>query len=135
MDSLLDLSDIESDSYFEWKRGNPLFEYLNSLDDDQVKVIQTVMYIGRDYQPPEPTEAEVEEYYEHIAEDPYYEAPKRSLCVATPDKFLSETVSLLWEGKSWTDKFIEINTIMEKLMMLPKYFSRAFEILGIEGVC
>lgn len=130
--SLLDLSDIGSNDYFEWERSNPLFVYLNSLDDDQVKVIQTVMYIGRDYQFPEPTEAEVEEYYERKAEDPYYEAPKRSLRVADPDKFLSETVSLLWKGKSWTDKFVEINIIMEKLMMLPKYFSRAFEVLGIE---
>lgn len=130
--SLLDLSNIGSNDYFEWKRSNPLFVYLNSLDDDQVKVIQTVMYIGRDHQLPEPTEAEVEEYYERKAEDPYYEAPKKSLRVADPDKFLSETVSLLWKGKGWTDKSIEINTIMEKLLKLPQYFSRAFEVLGIE---
>ncbi len=129
--SLLDLSDIGSDGYFEWECSNPLFVYLNSLDDDQVKVIQTVMYIGRDHQPPALTEAEMEEYYERKAENPYYEAPKRSLRVADPDKFLSETVSLLWKGKGWTDKSIEINTIMEKLIMLPKYFSRAFEILGM----
>lgn len=129
---LLNFSDIGSDDYFEWERSNPLFVYLNSLDDDQVKVIQTVMYIGRDHQPPEPTEAEVEEYYERKAEDPCYEVPKISLRVSDPDKFLSETISLLWQGKNWTNKFIEIRTIMEKLMMLPKYFSRAFEILGIK---
>ncbi len=130
--SLSDLSDIGFDDYLEWERSNPLFVYLNSLDDDQVKVIQTVMYIGRDYQLPEPTEEEIEEYYERKAEDPYYEAPKRPLRVADPDKFLSEEVSLLWKGKSWTEKPAEIDIIMEKLMMLPKYFSRALEVLGIE---
>lgn len=130
--SLSDLSDSGFDDYLEWERSNPLFVYLNSLDDDQVKVIQTVMYIGRDYHLPEPTEEEIEEYYERKAEDPYYEAPERSLRVADPDKFLSEEVSLLWKGKSWTDKSIEIDIIMEKMMMLPKYFSRALEVLGIE---
>lgn len=130
--SLMDLSDIESNGYFEWRHSCPLFAYLDSLDDDQVKVIQTVMYIGRDYKHPDPTEAEIEEYCERKAEDPYYETPERPLRVADPDRFLSEEVSLLWNAKRWTDKSIEINTIMEKLMMLPKYFSRALEILGIE---
>lgn len=129
---LVDISQVGLANYFEKRQQSELFCFLNSLDDEQIKVVQAVMYIGRDHEVPMPSDEELEEYYERKAEDPYYEMPRPSLRVENPDSYLSETIALLGKGKGWEDKFIEINIIMEKLMKLPTYISRGLEILGVQ---
>lgn len=128
---VIDLSDIETGDYFEKRRQSDLFRFLNTLNEEQVKVVQAVMYIGRDYRGSEPTEEELEKYYERKAEDPYFELPEPSLRVANPDAHLSETIEELGQGKGWQDKSIEIDIIMEKLMKLPDYLWRGFQVLGL----
>ena len=128
---VLDLSDVEIDDYFEARRQSDLFRFLNTLDEEQVKVVQAVMYIGRDYRGLEPTEEELEKYYERKAEDPYFELPEPSLRVANPDAYLSETIEELGQGKGWQDKSIEIDIIMEKLMKLSDYLWHGFQVLGL----
>lgn len=90
------------------------------------------MYIGRDYRVSEPSDEELEKYYEQKAEDPYFEFPEPSLRAPNPDACLSEMVEELDQGKGWKDKFIEINIIMEKLMKLSDYLLRGFQILGLQ---
>ena len=129
---LIDLSDIETGDYFEKRRQSDLFRFLNTLNEEQVKVVQAVMYIGRDYRGSEPTEDELEKYYERKAEDPHFELPEPSLRVANPDACLSEMIDDLGQVKNWKDKSIEIDTIMEKLMKLPDYLWRGFQVLGLQ---
>ena len=130
--SVEDLSFIDPEEYAEERRNNPLFIFLNRLDDEQIKVVQTVMYIGRDHEVPAPSDEEWDEYYERKTEDPEYDMPKPSLCVSNPDDYLSETIELLGRGKGWQDKFIEIDVIIKKMMKLPDYLSRGFQVLGIK---
>ena len=128
---ILDLSDVEMDDYFEERRQSDLYRFLNALDDEQVKVVQAVMYIGRDYRAPEPSDEELEKYYERKAEDPSYKLPEPPLRIANPDAYLSETIDELGQGKGWKDKSIEINIIMGKLMKLSDYLWRGFQVLGL----
>ncbi len=130
--SVMDMSLIEDADYYEERRNSPLFRFLNELSDEQVKVVQTVMYIGRDHEVPAPSDEEMEMYFVRKADDPYYELPKPQLRVDNPDEYLSEMIALFGKSKGWKDKSIEINTIMEKLMKLSDYLSRGFKILGVE---
>lgn len=130
--SAIDLSLIELDDYYAERRNNALMTFLYQLDDDQIKVIQTVMYIGRDYEVPTPSEEVLEIYYERKAEGPDFKMPKPPIRVANPDEYLCETIEALGQSKGWKEKNIEINIIYEKMMKLPDYLLRGFKVLGIQ---
>lgn len=124
---ILDISLIDVDIIEKSK----LYQYLNNLDSEQIKIVQTVMYIGRDHESPSMTEEELKVYYERKAEYPDYERPKQPLCVEKPDDYLNEMVEYLGRVKSWQEKSIEIDIIMGKTLRLPDYLLRGFKILGI----
>lgn len=80
-----------------------LEDYLESLDFETIKIIQTIMYLGRDKE--------------------YDELPRPELRY----KKLRE-----YFGKSgWSTKEIEINQMVSK-MPFSKYLKDGFEILGIK---
>lgn len=95
---ILDLKDLEYSG-----KEKELVELLESLDFESVKIIQTIMYIGRD------------RYYNESDE---YEL-----------RYSKYRESLDLNG--WNDKDIEIDQIVEKLP-LDEYLKDGFEILGIE---
>ena len=130
-ENFVDLSDIEPEDIIEDLESRKTFQFLRTLDEDQIKVVQTVMYIGRDYEVPAMSDEEQEEFFERKAEDPYYERPKQPLKVANPNAYLTEEIKALGRTKGWESRSIEINIIEEKLMLLPDYLWRGFKILGL----
>jgi len=106
-----------------------LMELLLSQDMDTIKVIQTVMYIGRDYMP----ETE-DEYYERIENnhnDPENTTPEPILQCDEPEKLLQSWLSGSNGVSEWKDKYTEAEQINQK-MPLDRYLQRAFIILGMD---
>ena len=114
----------------ESRRKSDLLQYMHGLDMDMIKVIQTVMYIGRDYPYPEYTEEELDYYTEKAVEEPGYIIPEKKIRVNNPDEVLFTWMHDLESTKGWNEKDIEINQIYQK-GPLAKYLRRAFDILGI----
>lgn len=114
------LSEIE-----EHDDTSGLLEFLSLQDMETIKVIQGVMYIGRDYVP------ETEDEYLKRMDENYYNPenliPEPSLKSNDPKRLLQEQISIL----SWGSKEVEVGQIYEKLP-LDEYLERAFVILGIE---
>ena len=96
----LDSLDIENLGYS--KKEQELFNFLNSLDLESVKIIQTIMYIGRDH------DYDKTDSYETI-----YEEYRKSL-----------------DSNGWNDKEIEVSQIVQKVP-LDIYLKDGFDILGI----
>ena len=98
---------------------------------DVIKIIQTVMYIGREYR----NEKEIEECNECSEYEEYIEPSEKksiSLKVDDPDLLLSVWMEDLTWAKGWEAKDIEIEQIYSKRLCVHKYLKRAFEILGIK---
>lgn len=79
-----------------------LIDYLESLSFEDIKVIQTVMYLGRD-----------EDYEEHETYKERYENNRKGL-----------------DSRGWNTKSIEINQIVQKAP-LDRYLLNGFRILNI----
>ncbi len=92
--------DIENLRYSE--KEQKLFDFLNNLDFESVKIIQTIMYIGRD-----------NDYNKTDSYEIRYEKYRKSLDI-----------------NGWNDKEIEVSQIVQKLP-LDKYLKSGFDILGI----
>lgn len=92
--------DIENLRYSE--KEQKLFDFLNNLDFESVKIIQTIMYIGRD-----------NDYNKTDSYEIRYEKYRKSLDI-----------------NGWNDKEIEVSQIVQKLP-LDKYLKNGFDILGI----
>lgn len=92
--------DIENLRYSE--KEQKLFDFLNNLDFESVKIIQTIMYIGRD-----------NDYNKTDSYEIRYEKYRKSLDI-----------------NGWNDKEIEVSRIVQKLP-LDKYLKSGFDILGI----
>lgn len=108
-----------------------LNQYMKGLDMEVIKIIQTVMYIGRDYS----YEKDIERYYEGCEYEEYTEHSEKktiSLKVDDPDLLLSAWMDDLTWAKGWNAKNIEVEQIYSKRLCLHKYMERAFEILGIQ---
>ena len=96
----LDSLDIETLGYS--KKEQELFNFLNSLDFESVKIIQTIMYIGRDH-----------DYDKTDSYEARYEDYRKSL-----------------DSNGWNDKEIEVSQIVQKVP-LDIYLKDGFDILGI----
>jgi hypothetical protein len=96
----LDSLDIENWGYS--KKEQELFNFLNSLDFESVKIIQTIMYIGRDH-----------DYDKTDSYEAGYEDYRKSL-----------------DSNGWNDKEIEVSQIVQKVP-LDIYLKDGFDILGI----
>ena len=96
----LDSLDIENLGYS--KKEQELFNFLNSLDFERVKIIQTIMYIGRDH-----------DYDKTDSYEARYEDYRKSL-----------------DSNGWNDKEIEVSQIVQKVP-LDIYLKDGFDILGI----
>lgn len=118
-DSVIDLADIR-----ERRDESELLQFLLDQDMETIKIIQTVMYIGRDYI--QETEEENIKRMEWNYE--YPESPREAPDLQSPDpeKLLNDWLSD-FRGQ---DKYIEANQVYEKLP-LDEYLERAFIILGI----
>ncbi len=102
-DSTISINDFIKRVYNE---HDPVKDYLMNVDFDTVKIIQTVMYIGRDYNgngtvPVEP--------------------------VDDGDNLID---TWMRKDSDWKFQSIEVSQIAEK-MPLGEYLTRAFTILGI----
>lgn len=123
---IYDLMSLDLESLTEKRKQSDLLSYLLSLNFENLKVVQTVMYIGRDYETMLQTECD-DEYDEE-----YMSRCTISLPVQNPDLVLYEWLRYLGECKGWKSKQIEAGQIYEKKSVLYKYLERAFRILGIE---
>lgn len=116
---------------YRTRQASNLYQYMNGLDMDVIKIIQTVMYIGREYR----NEKEIEECNECSEYEEYIEPSEKksiSLKVDDPDLLLSVWMEDLTWAKGWEAKDIEIEQIYSKRLCVHKYLKRAFEILGIK---
>lgn len=129
-ESFIDLWDIDLDEIVNRRERSNLLQYMRSLNMDQIKVIQTVMYMGRDYEYPSYSEEEWEELWIRMSEDPEYVLPEKKVKVDNPDELLLSWMDYLDFSKGWTDKDIEIDQIYQKAP-LAQYLNRAFDILGL----
>lgn len=102
--TLGDLTDyMETDDYKKYKeKEDELINFLNSLDFEQIKVIQSIMYLGRD-----------RDYKEDESYQKRYDSMRK-----------------YFDDMGWNDKKIEIGTIVEKLP-LDMYLENGFKILNI----
>lgn len=121
---------IHLDEIVNRRERSNLLQYMRSLNMDQIKVIQTVMYMGRDYEYPSYSEEEWEELWIRMSEDPEYVLPEKKVKVDNPDELLLSWMDYLDFSKGWTDKDIEIDQIYQKAP-LAQYLNRAFDILGL----
>lgn len=92
--------DIKELGYSE--KEQKLFDFLNNLDFESVKIIQTIMYIGRDH-----------DYKETDNYETRYEKYRKSLDI-----------------NGWNNKEIEVSQIVQKVP-LDRYLKDGFDILGI----
>ena len=97
---ILDISNIEDLEYSQ--KEEELFDYLNSLDFETVKVIQTIMYLGRDH--------------DYCKEDSF--------------EIRYNKYRKYHELNGWNEKEVEIMQMVQK-MPLDTYLSDGFKILGI----
>lgn len=112
------------------RETSKLLNYLQSLDMDSIKVIQTVMYIGRDYEMEPYSDEEMEVFIERQADDPEYQIPEKQIVVSDSNKVVNEWMNEIKNGTGWESKEIEINQIYGK-SPLDLYLQRAFRILQI----
>lgn len=130
-ESFEDLSNIDLEDIIEEQENRKTVQFLRTLNEEQIKIAQSVMYIGRDYEVPAMSDEEWKEFYERKAEDPYYERPRQQLKADNPDALLTEMIESLGRTKGWKNKSVEISIIEEKLLRLPDYLWRGFKILGL----
>ena len=116
---ILNLADIEI-----CNDDSELFRYLFALDFEMIKIVQTVVYIGRDYIWNQQAE------WNEMREDGM-EVEPLSFPVNNPDEVLYEWMNYLGEGNKWISKEVEAEVIYDKSGCLHKYLERAFTILGI----
>lgn len=109
-------------AYEEAKLGNPLQDYLMHTDFETVKVVQIVMYIGRDY----PTQ--IREYREESYDA--YHVYENITPVENGDGLIDQWMRDIHGVNGWNTQAIEVNQIVQKLP-LDEYLNRAFKILGI----
>ncbi len=83
-------------------KENELFDVLNGLDFESIKIIQTIMYIGRDH-----------DYDRNDSYETRYKKYRESL-----------------DFRGWNEKEIEVDQIVQKVP-LDNYLKDGFEILGI----
>lgn len=137
---------IESFDYDEWlnkRKQCDLLQYLKGLDMEIIKIIQTAMYIGRDYRNEKESINEYvnygyEEYEEY--EEYGYDAREERLNkrkekkvekVKNPDLLLRVWMEDLSWSQDWDKKEIEIDCIYSKKGCLANCLKRALAILGI----
>lgn len=97
----IDMADVEDGDEIYKKKEDELFNYLNELDYNVVKIIQTIMYLGRD-----------KEYFKEDPPELIYKKLEKDL------------------EQSWNDKEVEVYQIFQK-MPLDRYLKDGFEILKI----
>lgn len=127
---IFDLMSLDLESLTEKRKQSDLLGYLLSLNFEHLKVVQTVMYIGRDYETMLQTECDDEYDEEYDEED--FSRNTISFPVPNPDFVLYEWLRDLEECKGWKSKRIEAEQVYQKKSSLHIYLERAFRILGIE---
>ena len=113
---------------YRTRQASALYQYMNCLDMNVIKIIQTVIYIGRDYR----NENEIEECCENFEYEEASENKSIKLKVDDPDLLLYAWIKDLIWAEGWKAKDVEIEQIYSKSLNLHIYLKRAFEILGIE---
>lgn len=127
---IYDLMSLDLELLTEERKQSDLLSYLLSLNFENLKVVQTVMYIGRDYETMLQTECDDEYDGEYDEED--FSRNTISFPVPNPDFVLYEWLRDLEECKGWKSKRIEAEQVYQKKLSLHIYLERAFRILGIE---
>lgn len=109
--------------------NSSLFEYLYAQDMETIKIIETVMYIGRDYQ-----SSYLEMEQEYLSDEIDLEDTSGTTQifhqVSSPNDLILEWLDDFNGVSGWKSKRSEVNQIYSKLP-LHEYLKRAFTILGI----
>lgn len=100
--NLGDLEELKKELRTSYPKKQQLINYLESLSFEDIKVIQTVMYLGRDT-----------DYEEYETYKERYENNRKAL-----------------DSRGWDTKSIEINQIVQKAP-LDRYLLNGFRILNI----
>lgn len=122
--SVISLAEIR-----EYRDRSNLLQYLKTLDMNAIKMVEVVMYIGRDYQI-DISEEDLEYEAEMKIDDPEYQLPARTFKVRNPDELIRAWLDDFEGVSGWKNKSIEIEQIYQKVPLY-RYLERAFEILGI----
>ena len=125
------IGDVDLNAILGEREKSELLKYLNTLDIKTVRVIEAVMYIGRDYSTLD--DPNIREMVENANDEPDfgeignipYAAP-----VQNPDKLVNDTLVQLNNSANFSNKDISINQIYQK-SPLRDYLERAFIILGM----
>lgn len=113
------------------RERSELLQYMRGLDMRAIKVIQTVMYIGRDYRYSYYCDDAGDDWLEGGKDKSFHHNTDKKIVVDNPDEVLLAWMNDLKNEGDWKEKNIEINQIYEK-GPLSIYMKRAFEILGLD---
>lgn len=126
-----DLEDFDVKSVLEEVQNGKLYPYICILTEREIAAVQAVFYLGRDYIAPEPTEEEIAQWTDQLAEVPDAECPSRTLCVDNPDAVLRWWIDDVRYGTPWQGREEEIQTICYKEEVFRTNWERGLQILGI----
>lgn len=128
-----DLEDFDVKSVLEEVQNGKLYPYICTLAEREIAAVQAVFYLGRDYIAPEPTEEEITQWIDQLAEVPDAECPPRTLCVDNPDAVLRWWIDDVRYGTPWQGREEEIQTICYKEEVFRTNWERGLQILGIKN--
>lgn len=118
---------VDLDEIVSRRDNSPLYQYLNSLDYETIKVVETIMYLGRDYSNNQKNEYEDNEESEYDEEDTIIpdneEAP-----LENPIQVFNQFYDDL--SATWTNKSAEVNQIYSKIPLY-RYLKRGIFLLGL----
>lgn len=121
----IDLSEIA-----EKNHNDPLFQYLDSLDYDTVKIVETIMYIGRDYYIYDEQETEENNEQSDNEADVVYSIDHKDEPVENPKELFLKFYNDLSSRWPEDGKINEIHQITSKTPLY-NYLKRGIVLLGI----
>lgn len=113
-DHRIKLGDIDLIEIANRRNDSKLWRYLNSLDNDTIKIVEVMMYVGRDYS--------------YVSEEGIDNEEIKHL--DTPFEFFTKVYND-FSDRGWESQSIVANQIYGKAP-LDKYLERAIKLLNIE---
>lgn len=126
---LSDLEDTDSEI------SGDFTDFLNRYDFDELKVIWSVILIGKEYKSPEYTDEEYEKEWLKSQELPGYVIPDKKIFISNPNTELNCFMDKLEIGSEFISKkniITKLNNDMS-LFMIKKYLDKGLGILEIKS--
>lgn len=120
------IGSINLNGIINQRNSDSLLQFLLSLEFDTIKVIQTIMYIGRDY------ESDANKIDSNDIQSSDEEKVRYDIELAEPINNPNEVFNEYYESLSdnWKSKETEVEQIYSKVPLY-KYLSRAILLLGL----